>query len=182
MGDGVLKVQLVHIPEEGKQIDLTKDNAWFQENLPECDRDTMELVSFSASCRLSKAGEAVYVEGTMETTLVMACGRCLEAARVEMKNDFRYTFVPAATQADEEEDVELDELNAELCFYREEAIELDPVLFEQIILQIPIKVLCDEACKGLCPRCGTNLNVAACSCDASAPVDPRMAILKKIKL
>jgi uncharacterized protein len=178
-----LKIQLIHIPEEGKQVDVTKDNAWFQENLPEADRGSMELASFSASCRLSKAGEAVYVEGTMEAALVMACGRCLEPARVELKNDFHYTFVPAAARADDEEgDVEVDDADAELCFYREEVIDLDPIFFEQIILQIPIKVLCDEACKGLCPRCGTNLNVAACSCELSAPVDPRMAILKKIKL
>ena len=178
-----MKIQLIHIPEEGKQVEITKDNAWFQENLPEADRGSMELASFSATCRLTKVGEAVYLEGTMSATLIMDCCRCLEPARATLQNDFRYTFVPATTRADdEEEDVELDELDAELSFYREEVIDLDPVLYEQIILQIPIKVLCDEACKGLCPRCGTNLNVAACSCESSAPVDPRMAILKKIKL
>jgi len=177
-----LKVQLAHIPEEGKQIDLTKDNAWFQENLPDVDRGSMDLASAAASCRLSKVGEAVYLEGSMEATLVIPCCRCLENADVRTKSDFRYTFVPAATQADDGEDEELDGLDAELSFYREEAIDLDPVLFEQIILQIPIKVLCHEECKGLCPNCGANLNVAACSCGTTAPAAPRMAILKKIKI
>jgi uncharacterized protein len=52
---------------------------------------------------------------------------------------------------------------------------------EQFVLSLPAKVLCDFACKGLCPRCGANLNLEECGC-VEDEGDPRMAVFKNIKL
>ena len=69
----------------------------------------------------------------------------------------------------------------EISYYQGDFIDLTPIICEQIILQIPIKPLCSEECKGLCPHCGINMNVASCSCHLEF-VDPRLAVLKNIKI
>jgi uncharacterized protein len=84
----------------------------------------------------------------------------------------------------EEPEVELspeivDEVN--LGYYREDEIDLDPIVLEQIVLQIPIKPLCREACKGLCPQCGADLNVESCECRVDSG-DLRFAVLKNFKI
>ena len=61
-----------------------------------------------------------------------------------------------------------------------EKIDLEPVFREQFVLAVPFAPLCREDCKGLCPHCGTNLNLEQCSC--SEPMeDPRWAALKEIR-
>ena len=93
---------------------------------------------------------------------------------------FRYTLVPAKAEESREE-IELSEEDLEYGYYEGEIVDCDPLIYEQIVLQIPIKVLCTEDCRGLCPDCGTNLNLEACNC-ASDRVDERLAVLKKLKL
>jgi uncharacterized protein len=56
---------------------------------------------------------------------------------------------------------------------------LEDVLREQVLLSLPARTLCRQDCKGLCPRCGQNLNSDVCTCDA-APVDPRWAALSDL--
>jgi len=60
--------------------------------------------------------------------------------------------------------------------YEGDEIDLTPLVHEQIILALPTRPLCGESCRGLCPRCGANLNAGACGCPA-APPDPRLAVL-----
>ena len=58
---------------------------------------------------------------------------------------------------------------------------MDALIFEQIMLQIPIKLLCTDTCKGLCPHCGMNMNVDVCSCQTKS-FDERLAALKQFKV
>ena len=58
-------------------------------------------------------------------------------------------------------------------------IDADDTLIEQILLELPLKHLCREDCKGLCPKCGADLNTTQCSCDTSDP-DPRFDVLRKL--
>jgi uncharacterized protein len=71
-----------------------------------------------------------------------------------------------------------DEEDANFSFYKGAEIDLGEILREHLALEIPIRYLCSESCKGLCPQCGQNLNSAACSC---VPIkgDPRLAVLKE---
>ena len=55
---------------------------------------------------------------------------------------------------------------------------LDPLVTEDIFLSLPTKILCSEDCKGLCPKCGVNLNLGKCSCKKE--IDPRLAALKEL--
>ena len=106
------------------------------------------------------------------------CCRCLETSRLPLQATFKYTFSPAPSEPQEE--MELNAEDLELAYYEEDTIDLDRVIYEQIMLQMPIKPLCRETCKGLCPHCGINLNLASCHCEAET-FDERLAVLKKFR-
>jgi uncharacterized protein len=67
--------------------------------------------------------------------------------------------------------------DVDISYYRDDRIDLNELLREQFYLALPMKPLCRDDCKGLCPQCGTNLNTGACSC-ATQWEDPRLAPLK----
>jgi uncharacterized protein len=125
-----------------------------------------------------KDAEAYRVSGRVETRLRLECGRCLEAFEIPVDSPFelRYVPEPAAIEEGEREVVEDDLTTA---FYREDSIDLGELMHEQFVLALPMKPLCSEACKGLCPQCGTNLNKEICDCKP-AWTDPRLAALKGI--
>ena len=90
----------------------------------------------------------------------------------------RRTGAPAGG-APAKEELSPDDLD--LDYYTGEIVDLESILREQIILMLPLKPLCDESCKGLCPHCGADLNLETCTCPADA-VDSPFARLAKLKI
>jgi uncharacterized protein len=142
----------------------------------------------AAEARLSFYGEddSVFARGTLRGWFEVACGRCVGPVRVAIDETLAATFRPRAVVPDDapgpdgEEEVELTEDDLDLYPYDGDEIDLAPVLREQIILAVPYAPLCREDCQGLCPQCGVDRNTTSCHCEA--PVDPRLAALKDIKL
>jgi uncharacterized protein len=64
-------------------------------------------------------------------------------------------------------------------FYDGDEIDVTALVHEHALLALPTRLLCAEACRGLCPQCGANLNVAACDCSAQ-PTPPRLAVLRDL--
>jgi uncharacterized protein len=125
---------------------------------------------------IHKDRDTYRVTGRVETRLALECGRCLDPFEVPVDSTFELRYVPAATnEGEEEREVEEDDLTT--AFYQDEQLDLGELMHEQFMLALPMKPLCSEGCKGLCPQCGTNLNKAACDC-APAGKDPRLAALK----
>jgi uncharacterized protein len=92
---------------------------------------------------------------------------------------FDLRFLPAsAASADAEREVEEEDL--ETSFYRDDRIDLNELLREQFYLALPMKPLCTEECRGLCPQCGINLNTGTCGCEVPWE-DPRLAPLKDLR-
>ncbi len=88
-----------------------------------------------------------------------------------LSGDFDLIFRPEEADADAgERSITADE--TEIGYYRESGLLLEDVVREQVLLSLPSRTLCTADCKGLCPRCGQNLNQAKCSCD-EASADPR---------
>src|SRR5205814_2798014 len=109
----------------------------------------------------------------------LACGRCLEVFDVPVDSEFELRYVPAADNRGEgEREVEEDDLTT--AFYRNEQLDLGELMHEQFVLALPMKPLCSEGCKGLCPQCGTNQNTGTCDCDTGWG-DPRLSPLKQLK-
>jgi len=117
--------------------------------------------------------------GTTETTLEVACSRCLEAMTVPVNASFDLRYQPHSTNVgDEEQEIEEDDLTT--AFYQNDEIDLEQLMREQFYLALPMKPLCSESCKGLCPVCGTNLNTGTCDCKRDWD-DPRLAALKELR-
>jgi uncharacterized protein len=88
-------------------------------------------------------------------------------------------YRPLGTDAGNEE-LSVTVAEAEVGYYQGDGLVLEDVLREQVLLAVPLKVVCREDCKGLCPTCGKNRNTEPCSCAATLG-DPRWSALKEIR-
>jgi uncharacterized protein len=113
-------------------------------------------------------------EGKVE----VACARCLDPVEHSLKGEFDLLFRPLGVdQGASEYSITTDE--TEIGYYHKSGLVLEDVLREQVLLSLPARTLCRQDCKGLCPRCGLNLNSDSCTCDA-APADPRWSALSEL--
>jgi uncharacterized protein len=117
--------------------------------------------------------------GRVQTTLELSCSRCLEPFRWPIDAPFDLRYQPHAQNTGDGE-VEIEEDDLTTAFYENETIDLGQLMREQFYLTLPMKPLCADECKGLCPNCGTNLSRAACDCRLEWE-DPRFAALKELK-
>ncbi|MBN1664390.1 MAG: DUF177 domain-containing protein [Deltaproteobacteria bacterium] len=174
-----MKINVSHIPAEGMKLQLSRDAKWLSDLCPPQEKIDFIFHGADISCFLRKISETVYVEGNTITTVDLECCRCLDVTTHILRTDFKYTFAPSENHAAEEMELSVEDL--EVSYYDNDIIDLDQMIFEQIALQIPMKALCADSCKGLCPHCGINLNSAKCTCNSEF-VDERLAVLKKLKV
>ena len=131
------------------------------------------------TCEVTRHIIETVVTGTVETAAEIDCTRCLKPVSQELDIPFEVSFVaPDAFPTAEE--VKLNESDLGVDVFQGEQIDLKEVTREQILLNLPDQVICSEDCKGLCERCGTNLNMGECSCDED-DIDPRWAALQGLK-
>ena len=117
--------------------------------------------------------------GGVRTTLELPCSRCVEPFTLSVDSSFDLRYLPRSQNVGEgEREVEEEDLTT--SFYEDETIDLGQLMREQFYLSLPMKPLCREACSGLCPQCGTNLNRGTCACRRDWE-DPRLAALKALK-
>ena len=121
----------------------------------------------------------IRLKGKLETSLEVACARCLDPVVLPVKRSFDLLYRPLGTDAGHEE-LSVTDAEAEIGYYQGDGLLLEDTLREQVLLAVPLKTVCREDCKGLCPQCGKNLNEGACSCDDEVE-DPRWAALKEIR-
>jgi len=146
-----MKVRVSEIPDEGLEID---------------ERVSLKLDSGEVPARvrlsLEKRGREVLVKGNVEAELALTCGRCLKEFRKEASVPVEMVYLPVEELRDETYELEAGEMDT--GFYREDELDIDALAAEQLILSIPMKALCSEACKGICPSCGADLNKETCGC------------------
>jgi DUF177 domain-containing protein len=126
-----------------------------------------------------KVVEDIRLKGKLDTSLEVFCARCLEPVEYKVDRSFDLLYRPLGTDAGHEE-LSITDAEAEIGYYQGESLLLEDALREQVLLAVPLKTLCREDCKGLCPHCGKNLNEGQCSC-AEQMEDPRWAALKEIR-
>jgi DUF177 domain-containing protein len=121
----------------------------------------------------------IRLAGDFSAKLELLCARCLEPVAREVAKRFNLLYRPQGADAGKEE-LSVTTAEAEVGYYQGEALLLEDVLREQVLLALPIKAICREDCRGLCPHCGKNLNVEQCNC-AEPLEDPRWSALKDIR-
>jgi uncharacterized protein len=123
--------------------------------------------------------DTVYVRGDVSANVHMVCGRCLKEFDRIIEFPLELAFFPKEEEAPGEESHEImpEEMGAD--YYTDEEIDLAAVVTEHLLLNLPIRPLCSEDCKGICPQCGADLNEGECGCEKKT-IDPRMEVLKKL--
>jgi uncharacterized protein len=107
------------------------------------------------------------------------CARCIEPVEIPLAGDFDLIFRPLGVDAGAPER-SITAPETEIGYYQGDSLLLEDVLREQVLLSLPVRTLCKPDCKGLCPRCGKNRNLEACSCD-EGPTDPRWEALSGLR-
>ena len=128
----------------------------------------------------TRKGEQVRLRGTIRTEVELLCDRCAAPRSAPLAVEFDTSFIPQEVEAVKAENVELQAEDLILSAYEGDAVDLDELVREQILLALPSRHLCREDCKGLCQKCGANLNEKDCSCE-QGEVDPRWAALADLK-
>lgn len=136
------------------------------------------IVPPTVSGDIRREGNRVKVSGRVVGRVQVECDRCLKPVDVPVDSRFKLEYVTAkeyeALQAGDLTEEELD-----LTVFDGEAIDVDALVTEELLLASPDHLVCDEACKGMCAVCGVNRNVADCTCE-TAETDPRWAGLKDL--
>jgi uncharacterized protein len=144
------------------------------------DEDYRVAAPVEISMDVEKSGADTFrVLGRAVTRLEMPCSRCVEPFEFPVDARFELRYVPQTQAVEEDAEREIREDDLTTSYYREGTLDVIEMLREQFQLALPMKPLCADACRGLCPECGTNWNRGECSC---TPVweDPRLAPLKQL--
>jgi DUF177 domain-containing protein len=128
---------------------------------------------------VSRSLGEIRIEGHLTVSMNAECDRCLEGAVVPLDRSFDLMYVPAEDAAASGED-EVDEAGIEVGYYEGQALELNDVLREVVLLALPMRVVCSDDCKGICPLCGQNRNQKNCDC-RPVTADDRWNKLKSLK-
>jgi DUF177 domain-containing protein len=121
----------------------------------------------------------IRLNGELATRLELLCARCLEPVAQDVTRKFDLLYRPLGTDAGNEE-LSVTVAEAEVAYYQGGGLLLEDAIREQVLLAVPLKVVCREDCKGLCPTCGKNRNTEPCSC-APPLGDPRWSALKDLR-
>ncbi len=117
-----------------------------------------------------KVDECIEINAVIRYTYKEICARCLK----EFMNTIETQFTACIT--DKEVEDESEEINIVL---KDSSVNLEEAVKQVILISMPMKALCSEDCKGICPKCGANLNIEKCNCE-NISIDPRLEELKKL--
>ncbi|MCU0589068.1 MAG: DUF177 domain-containing protein [Syntrophobacteraceae bacterium] len=161
-----MRIRVDEIPEAGRTLRLHWDQADLAPCLPEDDPFDLKLIRpIQVELELQRHPDHVRILGKVQGRLELSCHRCLAPFEWRLDEPVDIFLIPQELAPGEEE-TELDVEDLDYDFFDGEIIEIDQLIAQQIFLALPYKVLCSEECRGLCPRCGVNLNEEPCRCGA----------------
>jgi uncharacterized protein len=163
-----MKILIADIPDEGMDLDMEEKFG----------AEELSLVSpVKAHLELTKAHSEIIIAGTVNAELELECSRCLKKYRRTMHEPVHVVYHPLEELGIDRHELTDDEMD--MGFYQGEELDLRELVREQVMLNIQMKPLCDENCKGICSQCGTDLNTDTCSCKTEK-IDSRLEVLKKL--
>lgn len=171
-----MKVRLSDIGNEGLHILTFRKPEWLT-NIPDLVRgmyDTHLSSNIVFDLRLVKILKEVNVCGTIQFSIESLCARCIGNVELPLSPQVNLVLTPVSTTQERDEDIDCET-------YKGEEFDLGNYLRDIIAMCLPVKVLCSEDCKGLCPNCGVNLNLIICSCKDNW-MDSRFTALRDLKI
>lgn len=165
-----MKVNVSGIPEAGLQRKL---------ELPITVSDGERPDVAYVFIKISRFAKRVFIEGSVNISVSLKCSRCLNEFYYPLKVVFREEYNPVEDIGKEDER-ELTGEELDLGFFKNDEIDIVEVVKEQVLLSVPMKPLCRAECRGICSKCGKDLNRGQCTCKAEG-IDSRLAPLEKFK-
>jgi uncharacterized protein len=167
----MLKVDLDRLARERRvridEVVPADDPLWHGLDVTFTTPVTLQLVA-------QQAGADVVVRGVLQGAAELPCRRCLKPVPLELDEELLFVYRP------EDEGGDADEGEVYPVPARAREVDLTVPVREHVLLAMPQYTICEEGCRGLCPRCGTNLNQATCDCRVEEE-DPRWAVLRRLR-
>jgi len=180
-----MEIRLEQIKEDGLTLEFEKTVDTFPILTEMVDNGECEFAApLRTALRALRIGDLVEIDGDIETSVRLPCSRCLQPFETPLKSSFALTFMQQEADVMEDTESQEVELNAEdmgIVYFQGEKINLKDAIQEQVVMEFPLRPLCKLNCKGLCPKCGTDLNEAPCDCE-QRPSPGKFAVLKNLKL
>lgn len=175
-----MKIALQDIPDSGLVLDIAEEVSKLEAIQKGLSPAEFKFVApVLLHLEILSTWPDINVSGRISTELQFSCSRCLKEFRQAFEGGFNVFYTRQVEEAREKElkpsEIEVNELAAD-------ELDTTEIAFAQIALEAPIKPLCDEDCRGLCPTCGADLNSGQCRCGAHEKTDQRFAGLKDFKV
>lgn len=163
-------IRVSEIPEEGLRLEGV-------EKFPHPFQDSQwELLGLSLF--VEKDQQDVLIRGSLHARAPQVCSRCLESFPVVVKTEVDARFAPRP-RGERGEELELSTSDLDVDFYADDLVDLGRLIETETALGLPMKPLCREECRGLCPLCGGNRNVKPCACEVKLR-DHRLVVLQRV--
>ena len=177
-----MKFRIEDIPPEGRAEEHFLEESQLAERLA---AETVRSFRFSSPIgvhlKVTRSGRVFLVKSRIAARMEWICARCLDSFFMDLASEFTTTWKPRPENFSLPEEVELNREDLATEFYEGEEIDVTSFVQDQILLTLPQKAICREECRGLCPRCGKNLNREVCQC-REEEIDPRLAPLKSFRV
>ena len=157
--------ELLSLKDKTKAVEIPLEMEQFRTKLGSYDIADRKPMAFKFT---GLGNKKVNMEAELSVVLLMPCDRCLE----EVKQEINISTSGEINLGDTD-DTQRDVLD-EMTYLKGMSFDAEKFAYGEILMNLPMKILCSESCKGICNRCGTNLNHEDCGCDTTE-IDPRMA-------
>lgn len=168
-------IEVDKIGSEGLRVDGPLPAAWHTEltrdlQLPP---GRAEVVT---ALLVERQSYRVHVVGTVEAHLTAACCMCLQPVALSLQLPMDLSVVPETLQPEADAHGELTEEAVSVETYTDDRLDLGRILHDEVLLEVPQRIVCEEDCLGLCSSCGANRNTQPCSCNSNLPTGPFAAL------
>ena len=168
-GRQAMKITVSDVKADPKHLSYVEEVEELNQRLGRGVRDFQVAPGMAVDVEYYRAGLDLFFEGTVRGEVVGSCARCLEEYPFSLDRRFALVLTPRVAAGIAKGELSSEELD--LGTYTGEEVDLTPLVYEETILALPTRPLCGEGCRGLCTRCGANLNQGPCGCaQAAEPV------------
>jgi len=161
-----MKIVIADIPDEGLIVDIEE---------PLSTEDVKLSSPVVSRLSINKVGSEIIISGRLKAAMDLQCSRCLKDFKRDLDIPVNVVYHPVEDVEAERHALRDDEMD--MGFYKGDELDLQELIKEQVLLNGEMKPLCSDQCKGICPKCGTDLNTGQCNC-GTKEIDPRLEVLK----
>ena len=170
-------IRVKDISEGGDDISAaTAHDDWFKQIIEDAVELDISTLTATLTAKIARQDHSIEIMGGVYLSATMACNHCLVEFDYQQEIPFRFLMepLPKGEAGKIIEDEEQEDINDSMDFsyYSGEEIDLGDLIRQHITMAQPISYTCNDSCRGLCPKCGKNLNIESCECESESDDNP----------